>query len=363
MKFKKVAICLISALIATEAFAWDLWDEFKRTNVDEQGRVIDYSDPRHITTSEGQSYAMFFALVANDRKAFDQIFQWSENNLGPDQPAWLWGIPTAKAGDPGKIIDTNNATDSDMWIAYCLLEAARMWNDKAYEDKANAYLRKLKELVRTIPGVGQVILPGRVGFEEKGVITINPSYYPPHILRRFAEYDSSWQPVLEGSINALLRCSLGGASPDWAKFDKNGRLIDQGKLEGSYNAIRSYLWASILSPKDPNYKVLLKLYMPMIELVKRVNIPPETVKLEEMKVSTQDVNAFGACFLPYVTNDKAGSVIRTVLTSTKMEPDGYYRNVLTAFGLGFDYRNYAFDEKGQLIIPKDNLVIESETPK
>ena len=73
----------------------------------------------------------------------------------------------------------------DMWIAYCLIEAARIWNDPSYLPKADGYLAKLKELVRDVPTVGKIILPGRVGFEEKGVITINPSYYPPHILRRF----------------------------------------------------------------------------------------------------------------------------------------------------------------------------------
>ena len=56
-----------------------------------EGRVVDYSDAKLITTSEGQSYGMFFALVANDRESFDKIFAWSEKNLGPDQPALVVG--------------------------------------------------------------------------------------------------------------------------------------------------------------------------------------------------------------------------------------------------------------------------------
>ena len=80
-------------------------------------------------------------------------------NLGPDQPAWWWGIPDGKKDGQGKILDTNNATDSDMWIAYCLLEASRIWNEPAYETKAKAYMAKLKELVRDVPTVGKVILP------------------------------------------------------------------------------------------------------------------------------------------------------------------------------------------------------------
>lgn len=356
------ALLTLSFSVQAEA-AWKLWDEFKASNVTAEGRVVDYSDNRLITTSEGQSYGMFFALVAGDRKAFDDMFAWSEANLGSAQPSWLWGIPDGKADSKGKILDTNNATDSDMWIAYSLLEAARIWHEPGYERHAEAYLEKLKELVRTIPGIGKVLLPGRVGFEEKGVITLNPSYYPPQILRRFADYDPQyWQPVLEGSINALVRSSPGGASPDWVKFDAQGRIVDPDKMEGSYNAIRSYLWAGMLSPKDQNYEVLARLYTPMINVVKTINIPPEKVSFSDMKISERQVNAFGACFLPYVSNDRAGNIIRTVLTTSKLEGTNYYRNVLSLFGLGFDYRNYAFDEKGRLILPKDSLEVKTAVP-
>ena len=244
-----------------------------------------------------------------------------------------------------------------------LIEAARIWNDPSYLPKADGYLAKLKELVRDVPTVGKIILPGRVGFEEKGVITINPSYYPPHILRRFADYDPYWLPVLEGSINAMVRCSPSGVAPDWAKFDAQGRLVDPQQMEGSYNAIRTYLWSGILSPKDQNYEVLMRQYEPMINLVKATNIPPEKVNIGDMTVNNRQVNAFGACFLPYVAADKAGAVIRTVLTSTEMKGDNYYRNVLTVFGLGFDNRTYAFDEKGRLILPTDNVAVKTMTPK
>ena len=363
MKKNFLLACLISAVFAAPAGAWELWDQFKATNLTPEGRVVDYSEAKLITTSEGQSYGMFFALVANDKKAFDEMFAWTEKNLGENQPAWLWGIPDGKPNGTGKILDTNNATDSDMWIAYCLIEAARIWNDPSYLPKADGYLAKLKELVRDVPTVGKIILPGRVGFEEKGVITINPSYYPPHILRRFADYDPYWLPVLEGSINAMVRCSPSGVAPDWAKFDAQGRLVDPQQMEGSYNAIRTYLWSGILSPKDQNYEVLMRQYEPMINLVKVTNIPPEKVNIGDMTVNNRQVNAFGACFLPYVAADKAGAVIRTVLTSTEMKGDNYYRNVLTVFGLGFDNRAYAFDEKGRLILPTDNVAVKTMTPK
>ena len=80
------------------AAAWTMWDQFKDVNIDKSYRVIDYSDSRSITTSEGQSYAMFFALVADDRPTFDKLLEWTEKNLSRGDitkhlPSWLWGRP------------------------------------------------------------------------------------------------------------------------------------------------------------------------------------------------------------------------------------------------------------------------------
>lgn len=61
-----------------------LLEKFKQDYISEGGRVIDPSDTRKITTSEGQSYALFFALAANDRKAFDKVLAWTRDNLAGD---------------------------------------------------------------------------------------------------------------------------------------------------------------------------------------------------------------------------------------------------------------------------------------
>ncbi len=56
---------------------WALWNSFKQNYI-KNGRVIDTSDPRLITTSEGQSYGLFFALVANDQATFNSLLNWTE---------------------------------------------------------------------------------------------------------------------------------------------------------------------------------------------------------------------------------------------------------------------------------------------
>ncbi|EDM7351556.1 endo-1,4-D-glucanase, partial [Salmonella enterica subsp. enterica serovar Oslo] len=60
-----VMVLMLAALSVQAACTWPEWDQFKKDYISQEGRVIDPSDARKITTSEGQSYAMFFALAAN----------------------------------------------------------------------------------------------------------------------------------------------------------------------------------------------------------------------------------------------------------------------------------------------------------
>ena len=123
MKKLVLALSLAMGMMSAAQADWPMWQQFKAVGM-EDGRVVDYSDARAVTTSEGQSYAMFFALVDNDRETFEDMLKWTENNLSygditKNFAAWLWG----KDGSEWTILDSNNAVDSDMWLAYCLLEA------------------------------------------------------------------------------------------------------------------------------------------------------------------------------------------------------------------------------------------------
>ncbi|VEA00321.1 endoglucanase [Salmonella enterica subsp. salamae] len=94
-------IVMLTAINAQAACSWPAWEQFKKDYISQQGRVIDPGDARKITTSEGQSYAMFFALAANDRPAFAQLFNWTQNNLAQGSlrehlPAWLWGTKRSR---------------------------------------------------------------------------------------------------------------------------------------------------------------------------------------------------------------------------------------------------------------------------
>lgn len=342
--------------LAVSAHAWPMWESFKAANIDESYRVIDYSDERSITTSEGQSYAMFFALVADDRQTFDKLLEWTEKNLAggditKNLPSWLWGKNNQSWG----IIDTNNATDSDLWIAYDLLEAARIWNAPEYAAKAHAMMELLKRDVRDIPNLGKVMLPGGRGFDHPTHVTLNPSYYPVFILRRMGLEDPYWNSVAEGTVRALVRTAPAGFSPDWAKIDKTGKLIapeGDDYVLGSYNSIRVYLWTGMLSPEDPAYDILTRQFAPMVKLTERMNMPPEKVNVVTGAANQAGSPGFGACLLEMLDGTKTADFIRTVIASEPIIGENYYRSVLMLYGAGFDEGLYRFDRDGRLQISK-----------
>jgi endoglucanase len=165
---------------------WPHWEAFKKQFVRASGRVIsnDADGPR--TYSEGQSYALFYALVANDRAVFDAVLQWTEDNLcGGDMtarlPAWLWG---QRANGDWGVIDSNPASDADLWIAYALGEAGRLWGERRYVAlSALLAARVLREETANLPGLGWTLLPAPQGFEEgPGRWRLNPSYVPMQLM-------------------------------------------------------------------------------------------------------------------------------------------------------------------------------------
>ena len=96
-----LASVLLAGLTGCDAQQpWPLWEAYTQRFIDGQGRVIDRSAGDR-TTSEGQAYAMFFALVDDDKAHFGKLLDWTEANLaGGDLtarlPAWSWGKTGSK---------------------------------------------------------------------------------------------------------------------------------------------------------------------------------------------------------------------------------------------------------------------------
>lgn len=348
-----MAALVLAAVNVRAACTWPAWDHFKQAYISEGGRVIDPSDQRKITTSEGQSYALFFALAANDRAMFDKLLAWTQDNLAQGSlsthlPAWLWG---KKEDDRWAVLDSNSASDGDIWIAWSLLEAGRLWKEPRYTQLGKALLALIaKEEVVTVPELGSMLLPGKVGFAEPTTWRFNPSYLPPQLARYFAQFGAPWSTLRETNLRLLLETAPKGFSPDWVRYQKsNGwQLKGEKTLVSSYDAIRVYLWVGMLNDRDEQKARLLNKLKPMANVTTKNGVVPEKVDVATGQIHGDGPVGFAAALLPFLQDRDAQAVQRQKVADHFPGDDAYYSYVLTLFGQGWDQYRFRFTPRGEL---------------
>ncbi|AOI98328.1 cellulose synthase complex periplasmic endoglucanase BcsZ [Burkholderia sp. LA-2-3-30-S1-D2] len=342
--------------------AWPRWDAFKRDFVSADGRVIDVGSADSRTVSEGQAYGLFFALVANDRHTFDTILAWTENNLAQGDlsarlPAWLWG----RAPDGAwRVLDANAASDADLWIAYTLVEAGRLWHERSYTARGALLAKRvLDDETASVPGLGLTLLPGPTGFRlADGRWRVNPSYSPPQVIRGLAARlpdDRRWSALAASTGRVLLDTAPKGFAPDWALYRAGAGFAPdpQTHAESAYNAIRVYLWAGMLDRADPLAAPLLARFAPFADHVAAHGAPPEKVDTTTGVAGPNDGNGgFSAAAVPFLDargqHALADAQVARVDALARQSAPGYYTSVLTLFGLGWRDGRYRFGADGSL---------------
>lgn len=359
----KKLMVLVAVFLSSSAFSqgceWSQWQTFKSVYI-EQGRVVDGSDSRRITTSEGQSYALFFALVANDQQSFAQLLNWTQQHLaGGDLtaqlPAWLWG---KKASGQWGVLDSNPASDSDLWIAYSLVEAGRLWDNYYYQSLG--YLlasRILREETVTIEDGGLLLLPAPQGFKLDDGYRVNPSYVPLQLLERMRSLypQQPWGEMYQTSVNMITNTMQKGFSPDWALEVAGQYQVDPitGAI-GSYNAIRTYLWAGMLDDGVTEKRALVEQMQPFVEATSALGAPPREVNTQTGKYSNKGSAGFSAAALPLIHTTADKELLQQQAERAKRllvndRDDHYYDNVLTLFGLGWHDGYFRFGLNGELV--------------
>jgi endoglucanase len=344
---------------------WTGYRTFVERFVQADGRVIDYSTPTQQTTSEGQSYGLFFALVANDRATFDRLLAWTRTNLAGNQfdgqnarlPSWQWGRkPDGSFG----VLDPNSASDSDLWIAYDLLQAGRLWREPGYTQLGTALAEQVANReITTLPGVGPMLLPGPQGFVDAGVTRLNPGYMPLPVLRGLAHDlpQGPWAKLADSAYKLVKTTSPQGFAPDWAAWQGGRFVVDPKNGDvGSYDAIRVYLWAGIASSADPLAKPWLATLGGMRAKVAQTGFPPEKVSSTTGAASGEGPLSYWGALAPYFKSlgDEHGlGLAREHLAALDTHLPGrepvYYDRVLGLFGTGFIDGRYRFDEAGRLV--------------
>jgi len=355
-----LALAAQRAAAATAPAGWPAWETFVRRFVQADGRVIDLGDGAK-STSEGQSYALFFALVANQPERFETLLRWTSDNLADGQlgarlPAWHWG----RRGDGSwGVKDANAAADADLWIAYALLEAARLWNAPRHEQRARALLAQIaRQEVVQAGRAGTLLLSGPVGFVlGNGRWRINPSYVPGFLLAGLARADTGgpWQAVWDSLLGLAPQLFPAGVAPDNVVVHADGRVHPDTEAEplASYDGIRVYLWAGM---SGAGSRELVTRLAPFAALTRRLGQPPEKVDPASgvARPSAYSPLGFSGALLPFLDalGDAPGLARERERVRAAAARGGatlYYDQVLTLFGQGWIDGEYRFDAQGRLL--------------
>ncbi|MDP4300238.1 cellulose synthase complex periplasmic endoglucanase BcsZ [Leptothrix discophora] len=345
------------------ATEWTDWEVFRRALVSDDGRVID-PIAKDVTTSEGQSYAMFFALVAGQQAVFDRLLRWTEDNLCAGDiasrlPAWQWG-----RRDDGRwdVIDPNAASDADLWIAYTLAQAGRLWKNRRYEALSQVLGRRiLADEVVDLAGLGPTLLPGPKGFRlDEDSHRLNPSYLAPPLLAWFAANrpEPAWKGLRASSLQVLAGSAPRGLAPEWTVHVRDRgfvpeRLAVEDRV-GSYNAIRVYLWLGLTHPDDPALPGLLRQYAPMARLAGQRGAVPEVVDPasgEALSTSGDGPSGFQSALQPMLAlmgERDIADKLKARITARPIQARHYYDQVLHLFASGFVSGRYRFTANGSL---------------
>ena len=291
--------CILMCIgLCNNALAADLntrWQAFKNQFISGDGRVIDWQN-NHMSHSEGQGYALLIALEMNDRKTFDLVLTWSNQNLGHDiLRAWSWG----HNGDVWNILDHNNATDGDIYHAWALMRAGEKWNNPEYTKAGTAIMNAIRD---ELIDKNDFLLPGRFGFQHPHGTRLNLSYYVFPALRYFAAHDQAnvadkahqkiWKELYHKGLNLYFKSLENPAKlpPDWLTVNQSGKLMQQQGSDAVFGFDAICIPVHLAWAKE---KKALEPLRPFITLIAKQRWMPQTVNLLKPNFSLSPNNLEG----------------------------------------------------------------------
>jgi endoglucanase len=337
-----------------------LWIAYRSHFIDHNGRVIDYSADDGFSTSEGQAYALFFSLIANDRELFQLILAWTNNNLaagelGARLPVWKWG----KGVDAWGPLDSNSASDADSWIAYALVCAGQRWGDAKLSEMGTRLAELIIAEETVVTDNLRVLLPGAHRFPRHPPLVVNPSYTPLFLAHGLANatQNAGWREIALSTPELIAAVTRHGFAPDWAWWPHQPKVPEASMPVtgvGSYDAIRTYLWAGMTPLGIPGAKKILS----SLHGMSLQNVPPpERVDLTTLRVTGNGGPGFSGALLPYLDQLHHETALYRQLTyihealSTQFLLPGqkvYYPENLILFGLGAISGQIQFSADGML---------------
>ncbi|MGE7370587.1 glycosyl hydrolase family 8 [Neorhizobium sp. NPDC001467] len=307
------------------------WQAYKQKFLDGSGRIIDNGNG-NISHSEGQGYGLILAYLANEEADFDQIWSFTRTELllrDDGLAVWKWD-PNAKP----HVVDTNNASDGDLLIAYGLALGGAAWNRADYTAAARAIARALLKSAVVEKDGHTVLLPGLEGFGENeradGPV-INPSYWVYEalpIMNMLAPSDR-WQKLSDDgkALLGAMRFGPRKLPADWVSIAQQPRPAEGFAPEYGYNAVRIPLYLMRAGVADQSLLTwLAQATSASPDATSTFDIPSGNVKDTLSDPGYRLVNHMVGCV---VSGTKLPDDLR------RFEPLFYYPSTLQLLGLAF----------------------------
>lgn len=248
------------------------------------------------------------------------------------------------------LLDSNSALDSDLWIAWALLEAGRLWQQPQYTETGKALLARIvAEETVAVPGLGTMLLPGKVGFADDSGWRFNPSYLPPQLATYFVRFGAPWPALRDSNLRLLLETAPKGFTPDWVRYEKGKgwQLKTESRRSAAMTRFASTCgWACSMMAISRK-RVCCNASRRWRRRPRSRGTPGES---EYRHRQNQRPGASGLLRgnAAVLQDDEARSVQRQRVADNYPGADAYYSAVLTLFGQGWDQHRFRFTASGEL---------------
>ena len=206
-----------------------------------KGAALD-NDNGNVWHSESVGVSLLACARSNNSEKFSKIYEQAQLLRRKD------GLYSWKAKGT-RVLDFNNASDGDVYIAWALLEAQKRGLDLPFDAgaKARELMRSIEELCVRPSSHGLIIVPGVYGFiSTKSPWIINPSYWVFPAFHEFQLADSAgpWADLSENGLRILKYSRFGrfDLPPDWLELSSPVRPAEKLSTRFSYDAMRVALY-------------------------------------------------------------------------------------------------------------------------
>jgi len=222
------------------------WKLYTEKFLSPEGRIIDDANG-NISHSEGQGYGLLLAVLAGRQDDFELIWTFTKTELlirNDGLSAWKWD-PSVRP----HIVDTNNASDGDILIAYALTLASRKWQNTDYLSYARTIANTLLTKQIVVYNGETILLPAIRGFtkdDRKDGPIINLSYWVFEAFPVLNDVAPSpkWDALKLSGLKLLSQSRFGSVKlpSDWISIAEKPTPANGFPPEFSYNNVRIPLY-------------------------------------------------------------------------------------------------------------------------